>query len=137
MAASANLTTNGNILLQSYFRTVATKVRLKGTRAGGTIDFTKISDDALNWGQPGNSGTSIQDPVSFFIELLPTGGLYETEEIQFLDSTNRRLLTIALPVDGTSNPTYSYYVNGATSGTVRDGSSGKYTLATARVYFTV
>lgn len=139
--ATANLTAKGDILLQTKFRTLATKIRLKGLR-DTTNEFSEVSEDVPNWttptatdSNPTGGGIQLVDPIAFVIDLAENGGLYETKEIQFLDSVNRTLMTIALPTDGTNNPTYSYYVNGAGSGTIRDGASGKYTLSSARIYF--
>ena len=130
--ATANLTDNGNIKLQEKFRTIASRIKITGTKSA--TPFTVESEDSFSWSTPNTvAGTTILGPVSFFIPIAQSDGTVTVNGIQLLDSVNRIMLESSLPSG--SVETYSYFVGGNTSGTILDGASGKYTLAQVSVEF--
>lgn len=137
--ATANLTDNGNILLQDKFRTLARYAKLVGTKTTGNAAWSITNDeDPISWtGASATPGITNQEVISFFIPISAADGFYSVEGIELLDSINRTLISDDLPA-GESSPTYSYYANGAATPagtTIRDGNSGKYTLSLIQVTF--
>ena len=131
--ATAYLTDNGNLKLQEKFRTLATRIKVTGTKSA--TPFSVQSEEDINWSSP-NTGDGVTNlgPINFIIPISPQDGTVTVNGIQLLDSVNRIMLEASLPAG--SVETYSYYVGGVPDpGTILDGASGKYTLAQVSVEF--
>ena len=131
--ATANLTDNGNIRLQTKFRTLAKSAKITGTKNNTALAFSVTSDDDLTWSQPSTLGTTVQDVVNFFIPIAASDATINITGVELLDSVNRTLISETLPAQ--SQAAYQYYISNNPQSGVADGNSGKYTLSLARVKF--